>query len=451
MSFEVETYVYDGEDLELCAIGVAVVSDSARDTIYSSLEPKHFYNPCNALLFELMKEMYSSGVVPDYALILKELELRGMTQKVGGAERFWQTCRSGSRSSATDYCVKLKRLWQLRESEVKLKEINDALNSVGPLESRLASAQNIVTELDSLLMTETKFSPYVLGTGDLSTIAAGSGIATPWEKINRKVFPQYGGIPKGAYALLVAYRGVGKTLMALNMIIHAAKNGVPVLFLSLEMPAAQIERRVMKMITGSEELPVADDIFDDNNDKWESRRSELAGWNIEVIAPPSADISEIVSCVKAWNRKHPEGMVVIDYVQLIENRTEKLREYALDKDTAGKLGRLARSMPGVVTVCLSQFSETADGRGKTKGGSVWEEPATFVMVLHRDDKREEFYQLDVDAAHRYFIGVITKVRLGPGDGAKILFSRPETNLTLVEDTLSHEEMKMIYGEPMRRK
>ena len=67
------------------------------------------------------------------------------------------------------------------------------------------------------------------------------GVATGFKDVD----DLFHGFRGGDFVILASRPGVGKTSLALNIAVNAAKQGSSVAFVSLEMPADQIMQRVM--------------------------------------------------------------------------------------------------------------------------------------------------------------------------------------------------------------
>ncbi len=432
-------------EAERAALGAMMLRKDVSASVRATVNPDHFFNPAHKIVAETAASMAERGIAVDLVTMVAELETLGKIKQAGGRDYIVQLCEECvSTHNADDYARIVREHWQVRESRRLTLELAEKLNT-GNTEERIEQASMAMDALDEVLNECGRFEPYQLGTSSLENIVAGTGIPTPWPKVNSKVLAQYGGLPTPGLMVINAYRGVGKTMLALQMAIDAARQGYPVLILSLEMTRDQIERRVMKMLTGSEELPAIDDIFDDQDDKWKAIRSEFAKLPFEIMDPESATIQDLQRAMRAWHRKHRRGMIIVDYLQLIEHADKRLRGYEKTEAIAKQMGDIARSLVGSVVVACSQVSVAADGKTRSRGGPEWETPAHLVMVLEVDEKREEYESVNIETGYRYYRITITKVRFGRGEGTSMFVKRSDDFLRYVENSPRPEEMDAIYG------
>lgn len=434
-------------DIERCALACMILNREGCDAVTAHIGAEHFWKPAHQIIATAIISLRERGRQATLPVLKVELEERGELSKAGGVDYLVQMCEDVPQgmSNAGLYANLIREHWQVAESARIAKEIAGSL-STGSAEERLNAALDLSGELDAVLTSQGRFTPSAIGSGSAEGIAAGSGIPTPWPKLNHKCLTQYGGLPTPGLVILNGYRGSGKTMVACDMALHAIENGYPVLFVSLEMTENQLERRLLKMLTGSEELPTTSDMFEEESEdeKWRKARNWLAKSGFYCVAPEQANIADITRTVKAWHREHRRGMVVIDYVQLIEHQDKMLRGFQKTEEVALGLGRLARALSDTVTVALSQTTTTTDGKTRSRGGPEWENPAHLVMVLESDTQRDEYHRVDVDTGFSYYRCTLTKVRFGKGTGSTLFLRRDDEKLRTVEDSPVGAEADYLF-------
>jgi len=219
------------------------------------------------------------------------------------------------------------------------------------------------------------------------------GISTGFGGIDNVI----GGLNKSDLILLAARPGMGKSSMALNIALNAAKQNVgTVCVFSLEMSKYQLGTRLIsseafidskKLLTG-----------DLNDEDWANIARSigvLSSLDIRLDDNPSITVPEMkAKCMRIKNL----GLVVIDYLQLmhsgrkIENRVTEVGEISRS------LKIMAKEL-NVPVLCLSQLRREAE-KGSDKrpmlsdlreSGSI-EQDADIVMFLYRD----EYYNEDTE-------------------------------------------------------
>ena len=166
---------------------------------------------------------------------------------------------------------------------------------------------------------------------------------------------------------------------------------------------------------------------------------------------PSRTITEIAACARRLKRKANLGMVVIDYLQLIEPDNAKDPRQEQVAKIARRLKGMARELQ-LPVFCLAQLNRQAeaakDNRPKLshlrESGAI-EQDADVVMFIHR----EEFGLSREEAQERELMGkadlIIAKQRNGPVGDVKLLWREDFTcfeNLAVA----AHDEFAPYAGD-----
>jgi hypothetical protein len=136
-----------------------------------------------------------------------------------------------------------------------------------------------------------------------------------------------GGLWPGAH-FLTAGTGIGKTVLGLQCVLHAARAGLPALYVGLELEQMQIALRLIGEASG---VPWSALYLGKAGPAWISRAREaipkLQGLPIyiEHARPQGWPVRELAHLIRAIRAKHPqpEGpgslpvLVVLDYLQIV--------------------------------------------------------------------------------------------------------------------------------------
>ena len=201
--------------------------------------------------------------------------------------------------------------------------------------------------------------------------------------------------------LLAARPGMGKTSMALNMLLHTGKfSGKSVAFFSLEMSREQLAMRLIsnesfvelkRLITGR--------LNQDDWDKVAAASASLSQTKILIDDNPMLSVADMNAKCRLVKDL---GLVVIDYLQLMtsaggpakygENRQQ------IVSDISRSLKIMAKDLK-VPVLCLSQLSRANESRSDKRpmlsdlreSGAI-EQDADIVMFLYR----EGYYDPDTE-------------------------------------------------------
>ncbi|MEG1999996.1 MAG: DnaB-like helicase C-terminal domain-containing protein, partial [Evtepia sp.] len=207
------------------------------------------------------------------------------------------------------------------------------------------------------------------------------------------------GLNPAELILLAARPGMGKTSLALNILLHAGKfSGKSVVFFSLEMSSAQLGMRLIsgeafvdnkKLITG--------DLKDADWDKVALAAISLNRTNIFIDDNPSLSVADMnAKCRRVDNL----GLVVIDYLQLMQSAGGKAKygnenRQQVVSDISRALKIMSKEL-NVPVLCLSQLSRANESRADKRpmlsdlreSGAI-EQDADVVMFLYREDYYEK--------------------------------------------------------------
>ncbi len=239
------------------------------------------------------------------------------------------------------------------------------------------------------------------------------GISTGLIDLDRMI----NGLGNSDLILLAARPGMGKTSLALNILLEAGKHsGKSVVFFSLEMSREQL---VTRLISGESFLPntklTTGQLEDEDWEKLTLACRSLNQTSILIDDNPSLSVADMnAKCRRVENL----GLVVIDYLQLMTAAGGK-QKYAGESrqqvvsDISRALKIMAKEL-NVPVLCLSQLSRANESRSDKRpmlsdlreSGAI-EQDADEVLFIYRDD----YYNEDSDARNQAEI-IIAKNRHG---------------------------------------
>jgi replicative DNA helicase len=231
---------------------------------------------------------------------------------------------------------------------------------------------------------------------------------------------------------LAARPAVGKTAFALNLVMNAAfsKNQpTGVAFFSLEMSAGQLVKRMLSAVT---EVPLGKitkgALADHEIVQLHQRMGKLAAASIFIDDQAALNIFELRAKCRRLKQKHNIGLVIIDYLQLMQGSVDKggNREQEISKISRDLKG-LAKELE-IPIIALSQLNRSVENRkdgakmpqlSDLRESGAIEQDADMVMFLYRP----EYYGLDKNPEGEPVAGEtwinIAKHRNGKTDVVKV--------------------------------
>ena len=226
--------------------------------------------------------------------------------------------------------------------------------------------------------------------------------------------------------IIVAGRpSMGKTSMVLNLAKNVAQSqDLPVCVFSLEMSKEQLTYRLLSMEVGIESGRLRTGRL--QQEEWPllgEGINSLGQLPIFIDDKPNLSVLEMRSLCRRLiaEQKKELGLIVIDYLQLMEGTTPDNRVQELSRITRG-LKSMARELK-VPVVALSQLSRGVESRTNKRpmlsdlreSGSI-EQDADLVLMIYRD----EYYNPETEDRGITEI-IVTKHRNGPVGTVKLLF------------------------------
>lgn len=217
-----------------------------------------------------------------------------------------------------------------------------------------------------------------------------TGITTGLKELNRMT----NGWQPGQLIILAGRPAMGKTAVMLHFAICAAKAGVAVQIYSLEMGSVSLTNRLI-----TSQCDVDPNSFRNGYGiDWaevEKGAAILRELPIDIDEKAAVSMRYIATHSKIMNRKGRCGLILIDYLQLINTKsTGRNREQEV-----AECSRMAKELAkelGVPVIMLAQLSRAVEGRGGSKkpmlsdlreSGAI-EQDADIVLFPHRPEYYE---------------------------------------------------------------
>jgi len=376
----------------LCAPG----SESIALECCAVLHEDDFLVPAHRVVFSALRELLDAGCEINLLTLRDHIRTVGKLNIVGEITGI-SSILSGEEVGRPFVLVGVLQEARIRRSLVRVagQVSRDAQDDLRPTAAIL---ENLGQEVSRLSQDRGKggaeqivgFSDNVLA--DLHDRMQGiSTVGTKfrdWPRLNGVTH----GFQPGNLIILAARPGVGKTALALNWVVRAAKNRNPVLFFSLEMSREECLQRMMADLAG---VNIKEMIESKDNvafAKLAEAKNELDNLPIFIADRANITAREITAQVdKAITRHQKLGLVVVDYLQLVSSPEGS------SKSEVHRLGDISRSFKllakdrHVPVLVLSQLNREVEKRqgGKPQlsdlrdSGAI-EQDADIVMFIHRE-------------------------------------------------------------------
>lgn len=230
-----------------------------------------------------------------------------------------------------------------------------------------------------------------------------------------------GGLQNGELLVIGARPGAGKTSLGLALAREAAlRSKVTTLFVSLEQSAGELSERLLSSLSGVDGNRIRRGQFRDQIQDVIDANAALQGVPLWIDDAPAQSMTRIAATARRLRRQHNLGLVVVDYLQLVEpdNRKEPRQEQVARISRRCK--HLARDL-SIPVVALAQLNRGLDGRVSRKprlsdlreSGQL-EQDADTVFLIHRAEEEEKGTRIEL---------IIAKHRNGPTGEVELEYHR----------------------------
>ena len=237
------------------------------------------------------------------------------------------------------------------------------------------------------------------------------------------------GLQPNQLIIIAARPAMGKTAFALNLATNAAKaSGKKVAIFNLEMNAEQLAMRMLSSEGQIDGVKLTKGRLEHNDWKRVNEAiSRLAETNIYINDNLSITLNEIRAVCRRLASEGDLGLIVIDYLQLINLGTYTGNRQQEISEISRSLKTLAMEL-AIPIVALAQLSRSVEARDDKRpmlsdlreSGSI-EQDADLVAFLYRDDYYNKEASIDENTSQSEFI--IRKHRNGPTATVDLIFKR----------------------------
>ena len=386
-------------EAEQAVIGSMLTDFDAVVTAIEMLKPEDFYREDNKLIFVAIVSLFNKGEPVDIITVKAELESMGKFDNVGGIEYLAELPdKVPTTANVTKYIKIVEEKSTLRQLIKTANEIIDlGYDTTEDVDSIIEGAEKKI--FDTIQNKNQKsYTP-------IKDVLVES--FTQLEELyNRK--QHVTGVPSGfteldyktagfhgSELILIAARpAMGKSAFVLNIATNAAlKANIPVAIFSLEMSKEQMVNRILcsEAMVDSNKVRTGK-LEEDDWTKLAEAIGPLSEAEIYIDDTPGISVTEIRSKCRKLKMEKNIGMVIIDYLQLVQasGRRGGSREQEI-AEISRSLKILAKEID-VPVIALSQLSRAVEQRPDHRpmlsdlreSGSI-EQDADLVMFLYRDD------------------------------------------------------------------
>lgn len=386
-------------EAEQAIIGSMLTDKDAVISAIEVLKEEDFYREDNKAIYTAILNLYNRAEPVDIITVKAELEAMGKFEQVGGLEYLAELPEKvPTTANAMKYIKIVEEKSLLRRLIHTANEIIElGYNPTEDVEDIMEGAEkkifNIMQDKNQKGYTPIK-DVLVESFTQLEELYNRkqhiTGVPTGFSELDYKTSGFHG----SELILIAARPAMGKSAFALNIATNAAVRArVPVAIFSLEMSKEQMVNRILcsEAMVDSNKVRTGK-LEEDDWTKLAEAIGPLSEAEIYIDDTPGISVTEIRAKCRKLKLEKNIGMVVIDYLQLIQgsNKRNGSREQEIS-EISRSLKILAKEI-GVPVIALSQLSRAVEQRpdhrpmlSDLRESGAIEQDADIVMFLYRDD------------------------------------------------------------------
>lgn len=379
-------------EAEQAVLGSLMMSSEALNELSLFLRPDDFFLARNKFVYEAILALHNASMAIDNVTVAEVLFTRKLLDDIGGHAYISQLVNSiGSHVNVLVY-------GRMVEATAIRRSLLDRAGSI----ARIALEDNVTLE-EALDRAESTLFEVTQGRRRLTGISLAAAVAARFDSVEYQYnnghdqpgistgFPSLdaklnGRLGKGKLFYVAARPGMGKTALALQIALHAGRQGKKTQIVSMEMDIEELTDRLISYETAIQGEKLTRAMM--NEDEWGAfvgAMSTLGELPIWLDDTPGLTMRQIAGVARKRQAESGLDLLIIDYLQLIEPderyRGNKNLEIA---ETSRLLKKLARELR-IPVICLSQLNrEGAEGEPELThlrdSGSL-EQDADVVLFL----------------------------------------------------------------------
>ena len=388
-------------EAEQAVIGGLLLDNRAWENIADKLVEEDFYRYDHRLLFAAIRELESRNEPFDAVTLSQCLDKNGHLEQAGGLLYLGRLAKdTPSASNIVAYANIVREKSVLRQ----LIAVGTDISSSGYVPEGRDSKELLDHAEKSVFQIAEQGARGAGGFQDMKTLLSKTvdkidhlfnsdggitGVSTGFDKFDEMTT----GLQEADLVIVAGRPSMGKTTFAMNIAENAAiGDKLPVAVFSMEMPGDSLAMRMISSLGRVDQHHIrTGNLTDEDWARITSAIHILSEANIFIDDTPAMSPNEIRARARRLKRQHGLGLIVIDYLQLMqvhggsENRATEISEISRS------LKAMAKELK-VPVIALSQLNRSLEQRPDKRpvmsdlreSGAI-EQDADLIVFIYRDE------------------------------------------------------------------
>ena len=429
-------------DAEQSVLGAMLESREAIANVIEIVQADDFYKPAHSEIYETIMALHARGEPVDAITVADELGRRGTLEGIGGKpyitgllDAYPTASAAGQYARIVEEHALLRRLIsagnEIQEIGFAMPEdVNEAVDEAEEIvynvgDKRLRDDISPIKPLLSQSMEHIE----ILASRDESITGVGSGFADLDDMTT--------GFQPGNMVILAARPSMGKSAMLSDFALHAAmRQDIPVVIFNLEMSKLELTQRFLASEARVDSQRLRKGTLQEQDwAKLSAALGRLSEAPIFIDDSPMVNLMEMRAKCRRLKSKHRLGLVIIDYLQLMQSPRRSENRQQEVSEISRHLKIMAKELD-IPVICASQLNRGVEYRsdkrpflGDLRESGSLEQDADVVMFIYRD----EVYHPETDRRGEAEL-IVAKHRNGPTGSINLAFMNQYTKFASIAKT-----------------
>lgn len=384
---------FTGDDMERAVLGAILRDNQVMADVLGNLQPSDFRMDAHQTIYRAMIWFWDQQKPIDLVSLADRLNDEQTLGNIGGYDyiaRVWDATPTAA--NVEYYARRVKKMSVRRRLEYALRSM------LGRLERNEGSEEDLLTEAEAEIFAIAEMGvrgdavPLLQAIGEAldridvkRTQPTSRGLLTGFAGLDKRLC----GLQQGELIIVAARTSIGKTAFAWNVAVNVAQAGASVLFLSLEQDRIDLADRLLSREANVRGFRIREgSVSTEEVERLMACRSAFANSKLFIDHCPGQALARIAASARRLKRSHGLGLIVVDYLQLIEpdNRRDTRQEQVAT--STRRLKQLARDLR-IPVLALAQLNREADQApprlSHLRDSGAIEQDADTVLLLHQQD------------------------------------------------------------------
>ncbi len=426
-------------DAEQSVLGAMLESKEAIANVLEIVHSEDFYKPAHGEIYETILALYGRGEAADAITVADELKRRGTLDQIGGKPYISGLLDAYPTASSAAYYARIVEehslLRQLVDAGNKIQEIGFSMPE--EVEEAVDEAEEIVynvgdkrlrddvIQIKPLLAQSMEQIEQLYDRGENVT-----GVAAGFADLDDIT----AGFQPANMIIVAARPSMGKSALLSDFALNAAmRHNTPVVMFSLEMSKLELVQRFLASEAKVDSQRLRKGSLQEQDwGRLSSALGRLAEAPIYIDDSATVNLMEMRAKCRRLKAKHGLGLVIIDYLQLMQSPRKSENRQQEVSEISRSLKILAKELD-LPVICASQLNRGVEYRadkrpflGDLRESGSLEQDSDLVMFIYRD----EVYNPDTERRGEAEI-IVAKHRNGPTGVVNLAFMNQYTKFASI--------------------